>query len=728
MSNNQKQVGYNFGTFKGVFVPNILTILGVIMYLRFGWVLGNVGLVKTIVIVTISTSITLITAFSLAALATNMKVKGGGAYYIISRSLGLEVGAAVGLPLFIAQALSISFYIAGFTEVLHSLFPEYSYQLIGVVSLLSLALLAYFSANLALKTQYLVLAIIVLSLVSFFMGSAENIASLTTKPIEAKSFWLVFAVFFPAVTGITAGLSLSGDLKNPARSIPLGTFWAIGISYVIYIVIPIFLSIKIKDSQILIANLSIMQMMAKYEILIILGICGATISSAMGSLLGAPRTLKALADDGVLPKFIGRVYGRNKDPRIATLISIGIGLAGFLLGDLNIIAPILSMFFLITYSLLNFAAGFETLIGSPSFRPSFKVYWETGIVGFIVCFLVMLMINAGATMIAIAIAILTFILVQRKNITRHWGDISYGMMMIGLSFIIRKLEKVKPNVRSWSPNVLAVISSIKDDQNFVKLASAITSHKGLLSLCLIMKQRVDSRERLNNLKESMRNYLNKQETPAIVNISYAKNVLNGTVDLVKTYGFGPVTANTIVLKGLYDEQNLEAFMMNFHHAYVRQHNVLIVKNYQGEVIANNEPIINIFWGGHRKNASFMLAIALLIKDNDFWQDAQINLISFVEKEEEQEKFKNLLTDFSNNSRVNVDVIVDIYQAGELINKIEEYAQKASLNFVGLPGYSEQENAEDYLVKMKNFLIQVQSVNAVVLSLANQDVDFQDIYK
>ena len=95
-----------FGTFAGVFVPNVLTILGVIMFLRTGWVVGQAGLTGALIILGIANLITFLTTLSLSAIATNTKVGGGGAYYLISRSLGLEIGGSIGVPLFLAQAIS----------------------------------------------------------------------------------------------------------------------------------------------------------------------------------------------------------------------------------------------------------------------------------------------------------------------------------------------------------------------------------------------------------------------------------------------------------------------------------------------------------------------------------------------------------------------------------------------------------------------------------------------
>ncbi|MBN1864805.1 MAG: hypothetical protein JW808_07890 [Victivallales bacterium] len=250
--------GYKFGTFKGVFTPSVLTILGVIMYLRFGWVLGHVGTAWTLVIVTVSTMVTFVTALSMSSLVTNMKVGGGGAYYIISRSLGLEAGAAIGIPLFFAQALGISFYITGFAESVVGSLANYApaaasfladnfgnaEAAVGVCALVVLAVLTYISADLTLKTQFLVLTIIISSLVVFFSGSADALGDLgnaaatanpaqTTQGILPDKFWMVFSVFFPAVTGIEAGIAMSGDLKDPSKSLPRGTLAAIGASYLV---------------------------------------------------------------------------------------------------------------------------------------------------------------------------------------------------------------------------------------------------------------------------------------------------------------------------------------------------------------------------------------------------------------------------------------------------------------------------------------------------------------
>ena len=275
------------------------------MYLRFGWVVGNVGLAGTFLIVTLSTSITFLTALSIAAIATDQRVRTGGAYYMISRSLGIEAGGAIGIPLFLAQGLSVALYTVGFAESMVEVFPVLNEKAVGLVTTVAVAALAIKSARTAIRAQYFIMGAIALSLLSLLFGSpVENTGAGDGRPGQPhtrESFWVVFAVFFPAVTGIMAGVNMSGDLENPGRSIPRGTFAAIGVGYLVYMTIPILLVLRV-DRGALISDPLVMQRMALWGPAILLGVWGATLSSAVGSILGAPRVLQALARDGILPK------------------------------------------------------------------------------------------------------------------------------------------------------------------------------------------------------------------------------------------------------------------------------------------------------------------------------------------------------------------------------------------------------------------------------------------
>ena len=240
-----------FGTFGGVFTPTLLTIIGVIMYLRLGWVVGNAGLLGAWLIIILSFLITLTTALSMSSITTNIKIGAGGAYAIISQSLGLEIGGSLGIPRYVSQGLAVTMYIFGFREGWLTIFPHHSAFIIDISVFAVLYAISYKSADLAIRTQYLIMAVIFASLIaivmSAFYGSMENSLSETLQwgsfegsienNFSGSNFWIVFAVFFPAATGIMAGANMSGELKNPQKSIPTGTLWAIGVSFVIYMAV-----------------------------------------------------------------------------------------------------------------------------------------------------------------------------------------------------------------------------------------------------------------------------------------------------------------------------------------------------------------------------------------------------------------------------------------------------------------------------------------------------------
>ncbi|OUC09004.1 hypothetical protein RY27_05595, partial [Litorilinea aerophila] len=230
-----------FGTFAGVFTPNVLTILGLILFLRTGWVVGQAGLIQALIIVLLANSITLLTGLSLSAIATSMQVRTGGNYYLISRSLGLEIGGAIGIPLYLSQAISVAFYIIGFTESLQAIpfFADYDPRLISTVLVLLFGFIAYIGADFALKIQFVVLAALTGALISFFAGGWDSISPPALGPNyqPGVNFWVAFAVFFPAVTGITVGASMSGDLRDPGKSIPQGTLASILVTAIIYVAV-----------------------------------------------------------------------------------------------------------------------------------------------------------------------------------------------------------------------------------------------------------------------------------------------------------------------------------------------------------------------------------------------------------------------------------------------------------------------------------------------------------
>ncbi len=734
MGEQAEKQGYAFGTFKGVYTPSVLTIFGVIMYLRFGWVLGNVGLPATLLIVTVATSITFLTGLSISAMATNMKVGIGGTYYIISRSLGLEAGAAIGLPLFFARTFGVAFYIAGFSEALMAvvnplpmLDPAITVKIISAVTLFGLTALAYISADLALKVQFFIFMAIGASLISFFTGNPDS-ASLLVEPrtiIPTKhGFWAVFAVFFPAVTGIEAGLGLSGDLKNPAKSLPLGTLAAVGTGYLVYMALPIFINAKVAHPEILLVDLNIMSTIARWSFLIVIGVFAASLSSALGSLLGAPRMLQALANDRVIPRFIGRGFGKDKaDPRIATAISFVVAMAAVLLGDLNLIAPILSMFFLTAYGLLNLSAGLEGLIQSPSWRPKFKVHYGVSLLGAVGCFTVMLMIDAGATITAVVVTAGVFYMMKRRKLNAQWGDMRYGILTLVARFAIQQLSRLKPDERSWQPNILALSGSPQSRWHLVEMAHSLAQNSSALTVASILPVEDWSAEKVKSTEATMREYLLKREVDALVKIFPAPDMLTGAKALVRAYGYGPLVPNTILLGDTGNRSSFNEFADLIRMVYRTQRNLIMLR--EADVEGSEEAeTIDIWWGGNRDNIGLMLTLAYQIQKSSVWKESKLVIKTIVATEQERAAANERLETFIEQQRIPAEAEVLIKQLPSYLETIRQSSGDAGLVFMGMRPPGEEESVEDYSRYYETLMETTAGMPPLALVLAAEPIEFR----
>ncbi len=726
--------GYGFGTFKGVFMPSILTILGVVMYLRTGWVLGNVGLPTTIIIVTLASSITFLTAMSLAALATNMRVGGGGAYFIISRSLGVETGAAVGLPLYLAQALGIAFYIAGFSESLVQIVPSLDPTVVGMTTLVAITALAYLSADFALKSQFVIMAAIVVSLASFFLGEAFVPDAAVAQPnVATLSFWPVFAVFFPAVTGIEAGIAMSGDLKNPTRSLPVGTILAVVVGYTVYVAIAVFLDAQNIDRQTLISDPLVMQKVARWGNAVLVGIWAASLSSAVGALLGAPRTLQALAKDRVVPSFIGRGFGKYNDPRIATLISFVIATMGIMLGDLNLIAPVLSMFFLTSYGVLNLSAGIESLISNAAWRPRFRIPTWVPIAGFGACLVVMLMIAPGATILAVLTVAAIYILMKRRSLRAEWGDIRLGLMIFVTRLLLYKMEDYRITERTWKPNLLVLSGSPTERWYLIELADAIAQSRSFVTVASFVPEKTWSAERLDSLAEATREYLLKREVPAFIRTLPAIDPFEGAATMIRSYGFGPLRPNTILIGETHQAASLVRYAELVQLVARSKRNLIVVREPLEEEGSAAPPAkrkrrIDVWWSPKSANTPLMIAVAVLLRRSEDWTDATLHLRTVVETEAEHAGAAERLQQFATDARVRATTEVLVSGDRTLLEVIREASDDAELVFMGLRQPRPDESAEEFSKYYAERIESTKDLEATVFVMAGEQIDFNRIFE
>ena len=726
---NGEQTGYGFGTFQGVFTPSILTIIGVVMYLRFGWMLGNVGLATSLVIVTIGSVITFLTGLSISALATNMKMKGGGAYFMLSRSLGLEAGAALGIPLALSQAIGVSFYVAGFAEALvgagFPLVAGWDPRIVGLATLVLLAAVATISANIALKTQYFIMAAIAFSLVSFFLGGTpEGFAPVAEADAPARiGFWPVFAVFFPAVTGILSGVGMSGDLKNPARSIPVGTIAAVLVGYVIYMSVPIALERFVGDAATLRSDTMILQKCARWGFPILLGVWAATLSSAIGSFLCAPRVLQALSRDRLLPSALGRGYGKADDPRLAAVLCFCIAGACIWLGDINIIAPVLTLFNLSTYGLLNLCAGFEEALGNPSWRPTFRVKALLSFLGFAACLAAMFMISPGWTFVALACETLIFWIVKRRQLRAQWGDMRTGLYMALVRFAFTRLVRDDGHAeRNWRPNLL-IMSALPDvDARLLELAKGVSGGRSLVTLASVLSRGEAGTQRAKDLRESAMRTAERFGLDAAIKLIGARDDWEGMTELVQTYGFGPIVPNTIML-GFPKDRNADRFADFMRLMVGERRNVLVTA---GDMEMRSDGYIDIWWRGKNANGALMLSLAFLLQRDDRWRRHPLR-INMIVRNRTHEEAKELLSEFLENARVEATTRIVESEGRPFEQVIADNSSDTAVTFLGLRAPAEGESAAEYGRYFMALHDGLKGLSFPVFSLAAEEVDFRRIF-
>ena len=694
------------------------------MYLRFGWVVGNVGLVGTLIIVTISTSITFLTALSIAAIATNAPVKTGGAYYMISRSLGVEIGGAVGIPLYLAQAFSIALYIIGFSESIVIIFPSLDIKLIGIATTLLLGTLSLFSTKAAIRFQFFILGVIIVSLLSLFFGGPINHPQTeiwSISPEKTSNFWIVFAVFFPAVTGIMAGVNMSGDLKDPAKSIPKGTFLAVGVGFVIYMIIPIFLALWV-DSETLVQDQMIMYKVAFWGGAILLGVWGATLSSAIGSLLGAPRVLQALTKDKVLPSqlaFLGKSSGPEQLPRSATIFTTILTLILVYLGNLNAIAPILTMFFLTTYGILNITAGIERLLESPSFRPKFKVHWIFSFLGTIGCIAVMFLINAVATIFAIFFIIAVYTWLRRKRLKTTWGDVRSGMLLQIARYALLRLD-TKTDPKSWRPNILVLSGMPKKRWHLIDFAYGLVQEKGLITVATILPEEKVSQEKTIDYEKQISDYLNDKNIRTLVRVTRSEDPFSGAKQLVNSYGLGSLVPNTILLGDTEEDVHHDPYSEMIKHFYQSKRNVIILQNnFMLEYKSHKQ--IDLWWGGLKGNGGLMMILSYLIKHSPHWQHVDVCIKMVVQSEEAAKGARENLTNILAGMRVGFKTQVLVSKGRVFWDILKEESKDSNMVMLGLKAPDDEFNT--YYKQLKE---NTKDIKNKIFVLASQDIEFKDV--
>ncbi len=688
MSSEEGDKQKKFGTLSGVFVPTLLTILGVILFLRLGWVVGQVGLLGAFLVIGLAFFITGITALSMSSIVTNMKIGPGGAYSIISRSLGMEVGGSIGVPLYISLSLSMVMYIFGFREGLRMLFPQYSPLLIDFVVFIALFLIVFISTSFAFKLQYFVLAVVIGAIISFMAAGVNfDVSYHMTAPRTEGSFWIVFAVFFPAATGILAGANMSGELEDPRHAIPVGTLSAILVSVVIYMLLAYWLAGLASPAE-LASNFTIMIDKAFYGPLVLGGLLAATFSSALNSMVGASRILQAMSAHNILP---GNEWLSKKsssgEPRNAIMLTAVIVAMGLLLRDLNTIAPLITMFFLLTYAMINVVILLEQQLELVSFRPILKIPKVVPIIGAGGCFFAMFIINPIFSVVAVLVVTGFYYILMHRELQSdtEYGDVRSSLFVALAEWAAKKSKDLPSSQeRAWVPNFLIPAKDSSEVRGVSELVSDITYPRGSVSML-----GVDIEKRNERIERQFRDLAG----------TFKEQGIYSDWTIIEGKGFSEVTSSSMqTLKRSLFSPNIVFLRMPRDEGREREITELMKKvteNRFGIILFANHPSAGL--GQHKKvnlwlprqcqkwksseklpNCDLSILTAYKLKLN--WH-AELNLLVPTEDEESIEEVKENVNKLLTEARLPVD---DVQVKPTSTEEWLEKAPQADLNIFSLP--------------------------------------------
>lgn len=645
-----------FGALSGVFTPSILTILGVIMYLRLPWIVGQAGLWATIGIILVAHIISLTTGLSVASIATDKKVETGGSYYIISRSLGLPIGGTLGLALFVGLSFSISLYLIGFAEVFLGYFgfevTINNIRIAGSLVLVLLTILTFISTSLAIKAQYIILTALVLSLLSVFFGQpSESPAEPLVESMSGSLPWItLFAIFFPAVTGFEAGVSMSGDLKDPRKNIPRGTIAAVLVGLTVYLGLAFFFSYRV-DRDLLVNDSSVLFNISFLPQLVLAGILGATLSSALGSILGAPRILQATAIDRIAPSTLGKGYGASNEPRNALLFTFVIALAGILIGELNVIARIVTIFFIITYGFLNITYAVESWAGT-DFRPSFRIPGFISIIGAITCIVVMIQLDIIAMIGASLLLIGLFLFLKNRELTLQTGDTWNSVWASVVKTGLSKLIQGNKEPRNWRPNIILFSGGAKHRPHLIEVAKSLVGKLGIFTNFELVENK-DEKTLFSKEQQTIEEEA-KERKGVFTRKHVCRDIYEGMESIAKIYGFSGFEPNTVLMGWPRNSRNPDAFVRMAKKFKKMDYNQIFL-NYDKTFDFGKKRRIDVWWDGKGRNISFALTLLRFISSSQSWRTAKLRILVINNQSSLTEKYYELLEQILENKRIKADI-------------------------------------------------------------------------
>ncbi|XP_065334078.1 bumetanide-sensitive sodium-(potassium)-chloride cotransporter isoform X1 [Cloeon dipterum] len=605
MPQNEGEGVIKFGWIQGVLVRCLLNIWGVMLFLRLSWVVGQAGIGEAMLLIMATTLVTTITAISMAAISTNGEIKGGGTYYMISRSLGPEFGGSIGLIFSLANAVACSMYVVGFCESLTDLLRSYDLsifdggiqdvRIIGSITIVILTVIVVVGMEWEAKAQNVLLVILLIAMLDFLFGCfygplddeerAKGFVGLSFETLsknffsayreqdgESHSFFSVFSIFFPAATGILAGANISGDLADPQTAIPKGTLIAILITSASYLgfaalaggsverdamgnVTAYEMGVNITDCPEtgcewgLMNNKQVMELVSLFGPLIYAGCFAATLSSALASLVSAPKVFQALCKDNLYPYISGfaKGYGKNNEPVRGYVLTFVIAVVFILIGELNTIAPLISNFFLAAYALINFSTFHASLAKPVGWRPTFRFYnmWLS-LIGSVLCVSVMFLISWATALLTLLCVLALYLIVTYRKPDVNWGSTTQAQTYNNALMSVQQLSNVEDHVKNYRPQILVLSGMPSSRPPLVDFAWLISKNLSLMICGHILKGPVPQRAR-HALGSNAQDWLRKHHIKGFYSMIEDSSFENGAKSLMQASGVGKLKPNILLM-------------------------------------------------------------------------------------------------------------------------------------------------------------------------------------
>ncbi|MBD3163705.1 hypothetical protein GF323_00730 [Candidatus Woesearchaeota archaeon] len=718
----KQEKSYKFNTFSGVVVPSVLAIFGAVMYLILPKAVGGVGLMPMLLIIVIAHSVSIATSFSLSAIATNIKVRGGGLYYLISRSLGSAFGGGLGVQLFLAQTVATSFYSIAFARGFNAVLSYFNAALpevyLAFLACFIFGVIAWFGAKFVIKLQYFILAAIVLSLISIFVGTAPSAGAIDMFTGNMP-FWVAFALFFPAVTGIDAGVGMSGELKDPKKSLVRGTFIAIGFTFGMYLI----LAYKIgyaASSAALFTDPLIIQKIAQVPSLVLLGILLATSSSALSYFMAGPRTLRALALDNIFSsktRFLGKNIGESHEPRVALLVCLSISLIVVLSGDLDFVSQIVTIFFLNVYGWLNGAAFFEKVSKNPSYRPAFNAPGIISFYGMAICYAIMYLFNPWVMIISILFQIIVFFILYKTKASIKLESVWDGVLFQMLRSVVNKIEKTEKSKKNWRPNVVAFCANDTNRNTLFSILDWIGAHSGMAKFYYLIQGKVSRGvNKRTHIEADMKEHVKENEQDIFPRVIESDNFRMSAETMLQSETIGNLPPNTALID--YDQRfnlgKLAQLVIKLNK------NLIILKNNSG---FSNFKFIDVWWDDP-KNGNLMLLLAYLISHSRTWMDkeATIRLFKVVRNKNDYDTQYSKLNKLINDSRIdNITFKVIVDRKMSIPSIIRKNSHYADLVLLGLPHAKGESIPANISKEIERY---TKGLTTSLVVMANDKIDFK----